>query len=97
MFSDESDRAEFALAQRELDARCSGWIDAKMTVDEAMRRWPITIRVFLDFRMRCAGCPIACFHSIDEACAEREVGAGVFVTGILENLKAAAYSPRLRT
>jgi hybrid cluster-associated redox disulfide protein len=26
--------------------------------------------VFLDFRMRCVGCPIATFHSVDEACDE---------------------------
>jgi hybrid cluster-associated redox disulfide protein len=49
-----------------------------------MRRWPSTIRVFLDFRMKCVGCPIAAFHSIDEACAEHEVDAAVFLPKILE-------------
>ena len=34
---------------------------ADLTVDDVMRRWPATIRVFLDFRMGCVGCPIAAF------------------------------------
>lgn len=63
---------------------------ADMTVDEVMRRWPSTIRVFLDFRMRCVGCPIAAFHSIDEACEEHDVDAHVFLPKILETVKAAA-------
>ena len=53
-------------------------------VDDVMRRWPSTIRVFLDFRMRCVGCPIAAFHSIDEACEEHGVDAAVFLPRILE-------------
>jgi len=61
-----------------------------MTVDEVMRRWPRTIRVFLDFRMRCVGCPIAAFHSIDEACEEHDVDCEMFLPRILEALKAAA-------
>ena len=39
-------------------------IDFEMTVDEVMRRWPATIRVFLDFRMGCVGCPIGGFHTV---------------------------------
>jgi hybrid cluster-associated redox disulfide protein len=37
------------------------------TVEQAMNRWPATVRVFLDFGMNCVGCPIAAFHSVDEA------------------------------
>jgi hybrid cluster-associated redox disulfide protein len=33
-----------------------------MTVDQVMNRWPDSIRVFMDFRMGCVGCPIATFH-----------------------------------
>jgi hybrid cluster-associated redox disulfide protein len=58
-------------------------------VDEVMRRWPSTIRVFLDFRMRCVGCPIAAFHSIDEACEEHDVDASAFLMKILETARAA--------
>jgi hybrid cluster-associated redox disulfide protein len=41
-----------------------------MTVDEVMRRWPSTIRVFLRHGMLCVGCPIAAFHTISEAARE---------------------------
>ncbi len=34
-------------------------------VDDVMRDAPETIRVFLQFRMGCVGCPIACFHPVD--------------------------------
>ena len=62
---------------------------AEMTVDEVMRRWPSTIRVFLDFWMRCVDCPIAAFHSVDEACEEHDVDV-MFLRKILEKAKAAA-------
>jgi hybrid cluster-associated redox disulfide protein len=54
-------------------------IAAHMTVDEVMRRWPATIRVFLDHRMRCVGCPIASFHTIDDACREHGLDRTAFV------------------
>ncbi|MGY2906694.1 DUF1858 domain-containing protein [Bradyrhizobium sp. URHC0002] len=44
-----------------------------MTVDQVMKRWPASIRVFLDFRMGCVGCPIATFHSVDEASREHRI------------------------
>jgi hybrid cluster-associated redox disulfide protein len=48
-------------------------IDAGQTVDEVMRRWPATMRVFLDSRMACAECPIAGFHTVADACREYEL------------------------
>ena len=36
----------------------------EQTVDDVMRRWPSTIRVFIDFGMHCVGCPIATFHTV---------------------------------
>jgi hybrid cluster-associated redox disulfide protein len=45
-------------------------IGSHLLVADVMRRWPATIRVFLDFRMGCVGCPIASFHDIEEACRE---------------------------
>ena len=48
-------------------------------VDEVMSRSPRTIRVFLEFRMRCVGCPIACFHSVDDAAREHGVDREVFL------------------
>lgn len=44
-----------------------------MTVDQVMKRWPASIRVFIDFRMSCVGCPIASFHSVEEAGREHAV------------------------
>jgi hybrid cluster-associated redox disulfide protein len=51
-------------------------------VDDVMRRWPATIRLFLDFRMRCVGCPIASFHSVDEACREHDVDRDGFMVAL---------------
>jgi hybrid cluster-associated redox disulfide protein len=51
-------------------------------VDDVMRRSPPTIRVFLEFRMRCVGCPIACFHSVDDACREHGVDRDVFLEAL---------------
>jgi hybrid cluster-associated redox disulfide protein len=47
-------------------------------VDDVMRRSPETIRVFLQFRMRCVGCPIACFHTVEDACREHGVDRDAF-------------------
>jgi hybrid cluster-associated redox disulfide protein len=63
---------------------------ADLMVDEVMRRWLSTIRVFLDFRMRCVGCPIATFHSVGEACNEHSVDAVTFLSKLRDVAKAAA-------
>jgi len=55
-------------------------------VDDVMSERPQTIRVFLRFKMRCVGCPIACFHTVDDACREHDVDRVAF----LEALRAAA-------
>ena len=57
-------------------------IDFDSLVDEVMRRWPVTIRVFLDFRLGCVGCPIASFHSVDDACREHGVDRASFVAAL---------------
>jgi len=48
------------------------------SVDNVMRRSPQAIRVFLQFKMRCVGCPIACFHTVDDACREHGVDRAAF-------------------
>ncbi len=55
-------------------------------VDDVMRRWPATIRVFLDTRFHCVGCPIGCFHTVADACREHEAELQPF----LDALEAAA-------
>jgi len=50
-------------------------------VDDVMRNSE-TIRVFLQFRMGCVGCPIACFHTVDDACREHGVDREVFLDAL---------------
>ena len=51
-------------------------------VDDVMRHEPLTIRVFLNFKMRCVGCPIACFHTVDDACREHGVDRERFLAAL---------------
>ena len=53
-----------------------------MTVDQVMHHWPASIRVFMDFRMGCVGCPIATFHSVDEASREHAIDGGAFLAAL---------------
>lgn len=41
-----------------------------LSVADIMRRWPATIRVLLDWNVKCVGCPIAPFHTLMDAAAE---------------------------
>ena len=59
-----------------------------MTVDQVMNRWPASIRVFMDFRLGCVGCPIASFHSVDEASREHKIDGDAFLLA----LRAGAQS-----
>jgi hybrid cluster-associated redox disulfide protein len=59
-------------------------IDFDLTVDDVMRRWPATIREFLDFRMGCVGCPIAGFHTVADACGEHQVTLETFLVALQE-------------
>jgi hybrid cluster-associated redox disulfide protein len=51
-------------------------------VDDVMSRSPQTIRAFLDFKMHCVGCPIACFHTIADACREHSVDRHAFMEAL---------------
>jgi hybrid cluster-associated redox disulfide protein len=53
-----------------------------MTVDQVMKCWPASIRVFLDFGMGCVGCPIATFHSVDEASREHQINGHVLLASL---------------
>lgn len=65
-------------------------IEAQTLVDTVMRRWPPTIRVFLDHRFHCVGCPIACFHTVEDACREHGADLAAFLFCLRE---AAAEQP----
>ncbi|WP_298727368.1 DUF1858 domain-containing protein [uncultured Ferrovibrio sp.] len=51
-------------------------------VDDVLRRRPATIRVFLDFKLRCVGCPVSCFHSIGDAAQAHGVSPAVFLAAL---------------
>jgi hybrid cluster-associated redox disulfide protein len=83
-------------------------IDLDMVVDQVMQQWPATIRVFLDFKMGCVGCPIACFHTVEDTCREHGADHPSFLAALRQvaaplNVKssdlehgAATPSPSLR-
>jgi hybrid cluster-associated redox disulfide protein len=50
----------------------------KMTMDEIMRLWPATIRVILDHNLLCVGCPIAPFHTVDDAVRAHGIEGDIF-------------------
>jgi hybrid cluster-associated redox disulfide protein len=51
-------------------------------VDDVMRGAPKTIRVFLDHKMACVGCPIASFHTVEDACREHGVDRDAFLQAL---------------
>jgi hybrid cluster-associated redox disulfide protein len=51
-------------------------------VDDVMRVSSKTIRVFLEFRMGCVGCPIAAFHTVEDACHEHSIDRDVFLRAL---------------
>ena len=51
-------------------------------VDDVMRRWPATIGVFITHRMGCVGCPIGCFHTVDDACREHGIDRVRFMSDL---------------
>jgi hybrid cluster-associated redox disulfide protein len=57
-------------------------------VDDIMRTAPHTIRVFLAFRMACVGCPIATFHTVDDACREHGIDRDRFLAALTECVPA---------
>lgn len=61
--------------------------EAKMivtaTVSEVIEKNPEAIRVFLQYKMQCVGCPFSVFHTLEIACAEHDIKIG----GFLESLR----------
>lgn len=52
---------------------------ATLSLAEIMSRWPPTIRIFLDRRMHCVGCPIAPFHTVIDAAEEHGLSYDVLL------------------
>jgi hybrid cluster-associated redox disulfide protein len=55
-----------------------------MSVDAIMTRWPSTIRVFLNWKMACVGCPVGRFHTLEDAAREHRVDLAPFLTSVAE-------------
>ncbi|RAI42088.1 DUF1858 domain-containing protein [Rhodoplanes roseus] len=64
-------------------------IRSNRLVADVLHDAPATLRVFLDFHMRCVGCPIASFHTVADACHEHAVDLERFLAA----LQAAAAGP----
>jgi hybrid cluster-associated redox disulfide protein len=63
---------------------------AELTVSEIMRRWPATMRLFIEHRLLCVGCPIAPFHTIADVAREHQVDDDELVEMILSSTQEAA-------
>lgn len=61
-------------------------IDLYDLVDDVMRQHPRTIRVFLDFKMSCVGCPITSFHTIGEACTAHSIDSAKLLDALHDAL-----------
>jgi hybrid cluster-associated redox disulfide protein len=59
----------------------------ELTVSEIMRRWPATMRLFIDHRLLCVGCPIAPFHTIADVAREHQVDEDELVDMILASMQ----------
>ena len=67
-------------------------VEATQLVDDVMRRWPMTIRTFLNHRMHCVGCPITCFHTVEDACREHGIDQGQFLAELGAMIEGQAGS-----
>jgi hybrid cluster-associated redox disulfide protein len=67
--------------------------DEDSLVDDIMREFPETIRVFLDFSMNCVGCPIGVFHSIADSCREHGIDGDEFLAALHRQIKLGSPAP----
>ena len=62
----------------------------ELTVSEIMRRWPATMRLFIDRRLLCVGCPIAPFHTLTDVAREHHVDEDGLVEIVLAVVQEGA-------
>lgn len=53
-----------------------------MSMDQIMRLWPATIRVVLAHNLLCVGCPIAPFHTAQDAVREHGIRGEEFLAAL---------------
>jgi hybrid cluster-associated redox disulfide protein len=61
-----------------------------MTMDEIMQRWPATVHVALRHGLLCIGCPIASFHTVDDAIHEHGLDEETFRRDLLAAIEEPA-------
>ena len=57
-----------------------------LSLNEIMRVWPRTIRVFIDWHLQCIGCPIADFHKLADAADEHGYDREALRAALVEQL-----------
>ena len=62
-----------------------------MSMDEIMRLWPATIRVVLDHRLLCAGCPIAPFHTVEDAIRAHKIDGDDFRNALMKAIVCSRH------
>jgi hybrid cluster-associated redox disulfide protein len=65
-----------------------------MTVSEIMTRWPQTVRVFLDLRLLCVGCPIGGFHTLVDAAEEHGIALELLEEQIRDAIDLGTTMPK---
>jgi hybrid cluster-associated redox disulfide protein len=83
------------MSNRTIGAEAIMPLEPTQLVDDVMRRWPMTIRAFLTHKMHCVGCPIACFHTLADACREHGADQAEFLAD-LRVIIAQAPVPAIR-
>jgi len=69
-------------------------IDEDEPVGALMRRRPETIRVFLDHRFECVGCPIAFMHSVADAIREHNADGKAFLHALDAAMRESDGEPK---
>ncbi|GAA6208370.1 hypothetical protein NBRC116601_16630 [Cognatishimia sp. WU-CL00825] len=64
-------------------------LDPDMPLDALMKRWPMTISVFINHGMLCVGCMVSPFHTVFDACEEYALDEDEFRNALLEAINAA--------
>lgn len=59
-----------------------------ITLNEVMKAWPQTVRIFLKHGMLCVGCPINPFHMITDACNEYHLDEEAFRRELMDAVAA---------
>lgn len=58
-----------------------------ISLAEIMTKWPSTIRLFIDRRLHCVGCPIAPFHTLSDAALEHGIDPGHLIAAVEARMK----------